>query len=121
MITILYRGEGSLRTPKSDYVICARPLIMITILMRKSMIIKHSNTWKSEASDKKSEHHHVGEDCGKIRNLVTIKVARIGRRRMSRVQRIRMRRIRRRRMKRRRRMTVDFNEYFEKYFCINTK
>ena len=26
MITILHRGEGSLRTPKSDYVICARPL-----------------------------------------------------------------------------------------------
>ena len=27
MITILHRGEGSLRTPKSDYVICARPLM----------------------------------------------------------------------------------------------
>ena len=26
MITILHRGEGSLGTPKSDYVICARPL-----------------------------------------------------------------------------------------------
>ena len=26
MITILYRGEGSLGTPKSDYIICARPL-----------------------------------------------------------------------------------------------
>ena len=27
MITILHRGEGSLETPKSDYVISARPLI----------------------------------------------------------------------------------------------
>ena len=27
MITILHRGGGSLGTPKSDYVICARPLI----------------------------------------------------------------------------------------------
>ena len=26
MITILHRGEGFLGTPKSDYVICARPL-----------------------------------------------------------------------------------------------
>ena len=26
MITILHRGGGSLGTPKSDYVICARPL-----------------------------------------------------------------------------------------------
>ena len=26
MITILHRGEGSLGTPKNDYVICARPL-----------------------------------------------------------------------------------------------
>ena len=41
-------------------------------------------------------------------------------RRMSRVQRIWMRSMQRRR-RRRRRMTVDFNEYFEKYFCINTK
>ena len=31
MITILHRGGGgSLRTPKSDYVICARPLSSIT-------------------------------------------------------------------------------------------
>ena len=37
------------------------------------MIIKYFNTWKSEASDKKCEHHHVGEDCGEVRNLVTIK------------------------------------------------
>ena len=27
MITILHRGEGSLGTPKSDYVICAQPHI----------------------------------------------------------------------------------------------
>ena len=27
MITILHRGGGSLGTPKSDYVICARPLM----------------------------------------------------------------------------------------------
>ena len=27
MITILHRGGGSLGSPKSDYVICARPLI----------------------------------------------------------------------------------------------
>ena len=27
MITKLHRGEGSFRTPKSDYVICARPLV----------------------------------------------------------------------------------------------
>ena len=27
MITILHRGEGSLKTPKSDYEICARPLM----------------------------------------------------------------------------------------------
>ena len=27
MITILHRGGGALGTPKSDYVICARPLI----------------------------------------------------------------------------------------------
>ena len=26
MITILHRGGGSLGTPKSDYVICARPI-----------------------------------------------------------------------------------------------
>ena len=26
MITVLHGGEGSLGTPKSDYVICARPL-----------------------------------------------------------------------------------------------
>ena len=31
MITILHRGEGSLGTPKSDYVICARPLIIIAL------------------------------------------------------------------------------------------
>ena len=29
MIKILHRGEGSLRTSKSDYVICARPLISV--------------------------------------------------------------------------------------------
>ena len=29
MITILHRGGGSLGTPKSDYVICARPLLCI--------------------------------------------------------------------------------------------
>ena len=29
MIIILHRGEGSLGTPKSDYVICARPLYSI--------------------------------------------------------------------------------------------
>ena len=28
MITILHRREGSLGTPKSAYIICARPLIM---------------------------------------------------------------------------------------------
>ena len=27
MITILHGGQGSLGTPKSDYIICARPLI----------------------------------------------------------------------------------------------
>ena len=32
MITILHRGGGSLGTPKSDYVICARPLIAYTNL-----------------------------------------------------------------------------------------
>ena len=48
-------------------------MIIISILMRKSMIIKYFNTWKSEASDKKCEHNHVGEDCGEVRNLVTIK------------------------------------------------
>ena len=31
MITILHRGGGSLGTPKSDYVICARPLKRISI------------------------------------------------------------------------------------------
>ena len=28
MITISHRGGGSLGTPKSDYVICARPLVL---------------------------------------------------------------------------------------------
>ena len=31
MITILHRGGGSLGTPKSDYVICARPLKCIAM------------------------------------------------------------------------------------------
>ena len=31
MITILHRGGGSLGTPKSDYVICARPLNSLKI------------------------------------------------------------------------------------------
>ena len=30
MITILHRGGGSLGTPKSDYVICARPLSSVS-------------------------------------------------------------------------------------------
>ena len=29
MITILHRGGGALGTPKSDYVICARPLMIM--------------------------------------------------------------------------------------------
>ena len=29
MITILHRGGGSPGTPKSDYVICARPLMLM--------------------------------------------------------------------------------------------
>ena len=33
MITILHGGGGPLGTPKSDYVICARPLIIINILI----------------------------------------------------------------------------------------
>ena len=33
MITILHRGEGSLGTPKSDYVICARPLMFMMLVM----------------------------------------------------------------------------------------
>ena len=31
MITILHRGEGSLGTPKSDYVICAGPLMTLVV------------------------------------------------------------------------------------------
>ena len=31
MITILHRGGGSLGTPKSDYVICARPLTLVQV------------------------------------------------------------------------------------------
>ena len=34
MIAILHREEGSLRTPKSDYVICARPLMGLIGLFR---------------------------------------------------------------------------------------
>ena len=32
MITVLHRGGGSLGTPKNDYVICVRPLMVNTIL-----------------------------------------------------------------------------------------
>ena len=38
MITILH-GGGSLRTPKSDYVICARPLSDIKIVLNMSWIV----------------------------------------------------------------------------------
>ena len=38
MITVLHRREGSLRTPKSDYVICARPLIGV-FLRRDALFI----------------------------------------------------------------------------------
>ena len=34
MITILHRGGGSLGTPKSDYVICARPLTQFLIFLK---------------------------------------------------------------------------------------
>ena len=34
MITILH-GGGSLRTPKSDYVICARPLIELNVFLKR--------------------------------------------------------------------------------------
>ena len=34
MITILHRGGGSLGTPKSDYVICARPLTYCAAVSR---------------------------------------------------------------------------------------
>ena len=38
MITILHRGERSLGTPKSDYVICAQPLIEGSPLSRSIFV-----------------------------------------------------------------------------------
>ena len=51
MITILHRGEGSLGTPKSDYVICARPLRS----MKSGDTCFHIQTKQSER--KLFEHH----------------------------------------------------------------
>ena len=38
MITISHRGEGSLGTPKNDYVLCARPLIALPCPPRINII-----------------------------------------------------------------------------------
>ena len=44
MITILHRGGGgSLGTPKSDYVICARPLIHESVRIR-NLFVDHPET-----------------------------------------------------------------------------
>ena len=44
MITILHRGGGgSLGTPKSDYVICARPLIMKTMYQKDTKNVQKQN------------------------------------------------------------------------------
>ena len=44
MITILHGGGGSLGTPKSDYVICARPLSVFKILLSESIKPKENET-----------------------------------------------------------------------------
>ena len=51
MITILHRGEGSLGTPKSDYVICAQPLIEGSPLSRSLLSFRTRGgwTWGSKA------------------------------------------------------------------------
>ena len=44
MITILHRGEGSLGTPKSDYVICARPPRRMSLFWNSVFSVEWWNT-----------------------------------------------------------------------------
>ena len=59
MITILHRGEGSLGTPRSDYVICARPLMIIMVIMMIRWIVK----WCFEQRNTSSSAAH---NCNEV-------------------------------------------------------
>ena len=50
MITILHRGEGSLGTPKSDYVICAQPLMIGNRWDRCRKVIGSSTNYQLASS-----------------------------------------------------------------------
>ena len=64
MITILHRGEGSLGTTKSDYIICARPLIWWTRIMMMSTHHMMDSHHKSDTFWGKKcmmDRHHISQ------------------------------------------------------------
>ena len=68
MITILHRGEGSLGTPKSDYVICAGPLMTLEVQgeHRHSVLLqdwKCNIFWLLSFAELSAISHYIGSEC----------------------------------------------------------
>ena len=66
MITILHRGGGSLGTPKSDYVICARPLIELSWTANKGKSLHNKIIWSVKGG--KEEEKAAVMNCQKCKN-----------------------------------------------------